>query len=82
MGKLTNLQRRVLAELPDWIGVGLPTQAVALLLNAEPIAVSRTMGQLHRRGFVERDKPNEEWPYIYASTGEGRASLQQEQNPS
>ena len=66
-GSLTKAQRAALAAMPDWIGGGLPLAV---------IGVSRDVAmRLYARGLAERERPNEEWPYVYASTPAGRAAL-------
>lgn len=72
--KLTKNQRAVLTALPDWIGAALPAAVVADLSGQAGAA--GCLRRLLARGLVEREQPNEEWPFVYASTPAGRAALQ------
>lgn len=80
-GKLTKDQKAILKVLPHWIGVGIPARTVSELLG-DPSAekVSRHLRSFLSKGLVEREQPNEEWPYCYASTDLGRAALTSEQD--
>lgn len=72
--KLTKNQHAVLSALPDWLGSGLPASVVAELSGVKDAA--SCLMRLMWNGLAEREKPNEEWPFVYASTSAGRAALQ------
>lgn len=60
---ITTAQRLALSNLPNWIGVGVPASVVGV----KPAVLKR----MCNNGMAIREKPNEEWPYIYARTGYG-----------
>ena len=70
--RLSEAQRKALLTMPDWIGVGLPADAIGVPRHV--------LNRLCVRGFAEKERPNEEWPNVYAATPLGlevRAILQE-----
>lgn len=77
---LTKAQREMLTKLPDSLGSGMPAREMYRFLNVPVSDPAAMLKRLMARGYVQREQPNEEWPYTYASTPAGRQALKEPTN--
>lgn len=75
MTKLTPLDVAILNQLPDGLYVGLPATTVADLIGRRRDSVADRLRGFTRAGLAQREKPNEDWPFVYAITPAGRDAL-------